>query len=148
MLYVQKIIYFIHLKHVDCRKHSRKQTFLRSDKMIVILSTIETICSHFADTCRSEMIFIAAALHVHTAMICCDAIRNTNRNDSTLLKKVERNYFGIPSIKCKQHEMEQGSRKIKVFSKSPISLSFQLKSIFFLPFCYMLSLQLLVYGLF
>ena len=38
---MQKIIYFIHRKHVNCRKHLIKQTFRRNNKMIAVLNRIQ-----------------------------------------------------------------------------------------------------------
>ena len=50
---------------------------------------------------------------------CPDALRNTNRNDSALLKKVERNDLGMDFAKCEQHETESRRGKIKFKMSEP-----------------------------
>ena len=68
------------------------------------------------------------------SILCSDAIRNTNPNNSAPLKKVERSDFGIYFTKC---ETEKGSRKNNFFSsKNYISGTVQLKSSFFCHFVY------------
>ena len=50
---------------------------------------------------------------------CPDAIRNTNRNDSTQLKYVERNDFEMDFTKCEQHETESWHVKITFKMSEP-----------------------------
>ena len=68
------------------------------------------------DRSHSEMNFVADRCRVHTAP---DAIRNTNWNDSTPLKKVERTDFGMDFAKCEQHETESRRDKIRFKMSEP-----------------------------
>ena len=66
------------------------------------------------DRNRSETIFVAVSCSQ-----CPNAIRNTNRNDSISLRKVEQNDFGMDFAKCERHETESRRGKIKFKMSEP-----------------------------